>query len=58
MWEYMAVEVKMYAFMGIEWCKWSCAQYFIFISIVTKLKFTVNEQLQRNGLNFEFTQEM
>ena len=27
----------MYAFIGIEWCKWSCAQYFFFISIVSKL---------------------
>ena len=36
------------AIMGIEWCKWSCAQYFMLISIVNK--FTVNEQLQRNGL--------
>ena len=42
---------------GIEWCKWSCAQYFMIISIVTK--FTVNKKLQRNWLKrVTFTQEM
>ena len=33
--------LRIHGYNYIEWCKWSCAQYFMFISIVTKC--TVNE---------------